>query len=191
MAIRLNAILCSLAGASLLTSACATRKPIFLESDLARQQIQTIALLPVVDRRLDRSYEVDLEEAVRDRARKALEKKGYGVVLPATFNTESSLAAHDVAEMEDDELAALVPEGADAAAIVYIEDILSDYKVLYYRFKIETSGTIVSRTGVLWHDKATGASGQGGLISGAFQGWDRSTAYDAGVGGLFATWPDR
>jgi hypothetical protein len=189
MSIRLKVFLCCLTSVCLLICACATRKPIFLDSDVARREIQTIALLPVVDRRLDRSYEVDLEEAVRDRAWKALENKGYRVVRPASF--DGSLDADFVAEMEDDELSVLVPEGADAAAIVYLEDVLSDYKVLYYRFKIETSGTIVSRTGVVWHDKATGASGQGGLISGAFQGWDRSIAYDAGVGGLFQTWPER
>ena len=190
ISIRLKVIFCSLISASLV--ACATREPIFLASDLvAPQKIESIVLLPVVDRRLDRSYEIDLEDAIRDRARKALENKGYRIVLPATFNANGSLDSDYVAEMEDDALPALVPEGVDAAAIVYVEDILNDYKVFYYRFKIEISGTIVSTAGVLWHDKATGSYGQGGLISGAFQEWDRFIVYDTAVNALFATWPER
>ena len=88
-------------------------------------------------------------------------------------------------------IASLAAHDADAVAAVYVDDTLSSYKVLSYVFKIEATGTVVSKQDgtELWRDRGIGNQGQAGLISGVFAGMDRGFALDQCVGSLFSTLP--
>ena len=65
---------------------CATsRVPIKLDPSFSTMGIKKITLLPIVDRRIDKSVDIDFEQAIRNKAAKNLESKGYTVLLPESF----------------------------------------------------------------------------------------------------------
>ena len=177
----------------LLLAGCATtRMPIVLDSSFSDRQVATVALLPIVDRRRDRSFNVDLDNQLGARAEKLLKSKGYEVTkisLPEA--SDNPYGSERLLDMDTEYIASLGPPEADAVLAIYVDDVLSSYKVLVYEFKIEAIGTLVAKSDQkeLWRDKGIGTQGQAGLISGIFQGWDRSMAMDLCVGGMFAGLP--
>ncbi len=176
--------------AALLLGGCATaRTPIRLDPAFAQRNIETIALFPIVDRRKDTSFNINLQDGLGERARKEIERRGYQVVHVAVGLDRTSLSR--LMDMDAAFISSLAPEGTDAVAAVYVDDTLSSYKVLSYVFKIEATGTVVAkRDGTeLWRDKGIGNQGQAGLISGLFAGMDRSFALDQCVASLFSTLP--
>ena len=177
----------------LLLAGCATtRMPIVLDPSFSDRQIATIALLPIVDRRRDRSFNIDLDNQLGARAEKLLKSKGYAVTkISPPEASNNPYGSERLLDIDIEYVASLGPPEADAVLAIYVDDVLSSYKVLVYEFKIEAIGTLVAKSDQkeLWRDKGIGTQGQAGLISGLFQGWDRSLAMDLCVGGMFATLP--
>jgi hypothetical protein len=64
-------------------SACAAGKkgnvriPVKLDSSFYELKKELVALLPVVDRRPDKSFQIDLEKEIRIPSKRILDKKGY------------------------------------------------------------------------------------------------------------------
>jgi hypothetical protein len=177
----------------LILAGCTTTKPaIKIDPSFSEMQIESLALLPVIDRRVDKSYEIDLENKVRLAAKEILEKKGYAVIMPATFAEGRNVDPAEAAAMGVNDLTSLGPADPKTIVLIYIEDILSSYKVLSYAFKIEATASIISKEkqSELWRNKAVGKSGQGGLISGITQGLDRSSAVGSCLGELFSNLPN-
>ena len=139
--------------------------PITLDTSFSEMGITTISLLPVVDRRPDKSYDIDFDKDIREKVKEILEKKGYSVEIEDTFSAE--IDNEELAEMDVADLASLGPEDARAVLLIYIEDILSKYVVMAYTFKIEATASLISKEKQveLWRDKGIGKSGQGGLVS--------------------------
>ena len=164
-----------------------TWEPSFYESSISR-----IVLMPIVDARPDKSFEVDLND-FKGRVKDTLEEKGYTVVLPNNYSETMDITAEDVAEMSAKELASLGLENEFFLLFVYVEDILSEYVIMAYKFKIEAVGSLISKSKKieLWRDKGIGRSGQGGLISGLTQGLNRSGAYDGCVISMLESLPDK
>lgn len=136
----------------------ASRLPVYMNSHLGQLHLRTIAVLPVVDKRADRSKQLDLDTALRKPAEEILKRKNYQVVA-TDFAKDGSIDATAVAEMSDAALSALVPEGADAAALIYLEDLRDEYgfKIIWvtYEFELVTSTRIVSKDhGMLFQDRA-------------------------------------
>jgi len=178
----------------LLLSGCATVKkiPIKLDPNFRAKSIDTIVLMPIVDRRIDKTAKIDLEKEVRIPAKKLLEKKGYTVIMPETFGEGINVNANDVGEMGVDDLSTLGPKDSKALLYIYIEDISESYIVLAYTFKIESTGSLIYKQEKveLWRDKGIGVSGQGGLISGVVSGLDRAEAISYSRENMFVTLPD-
>lgn len=178
--------------ATILLGGCATPKvAIKLDPSFSSMEIKKIAVLPIVDRRKDKSYAIDLHSEIRVPSASYLVDKGYAAVMEKAFAEGRSVDTAEVAVMDSVQLAQLGPSNADAIVLIFIEDILSSYKVFSYAFKIEATACMISKkTGrEVWRDKAIGSGGQGGLISGLTQGLDRSSALSACVSGLFETLP--
>ena len=176
----------------LVVSGCATvRPPLRLDPMFSQRGIRSIALLPIVDRRKDRSANLDVEYEVSARARKALERKGYHVVAVPGPSEDDPIGTARLLEADLDYLVLLNPPEADAVIAIYVDDSLSSYKVLSYAFKVEALGVMVSRSAnvELWRAKGIGNAGQAGLISGVLQGLYRSEAWDACVYGMLSSIP--
>lgn len=178
--------------ASLMASGCATvPPPLRLDPMFAQRGIQSIAVLPIVDRRRDRSANLDVEYEVGVRARKALEKKGYLVLAAPGPSVDDPIGTARLLDMDLEYLVSLNPPDADAVIAIYVDDSLSSYKVLSYAFKVEALGLMVSKrfNAELWRAKGIGNSGQAGLISGLIQGLNRSEAWDACIYGMLSSIP--
>jgi hypothetical protein len=180
--------------AALMTLAgCASTPPvaIYSDPDLAKLEIRSLTLLPVVDRRVDRSYELDREKSIGDRVEKQLRKKGYDVIRATAFSDSAALENDQVAEMEPRELARLGSAQSPFLLFVYLDDI-SSKTALGYTFKVEASSILVNRGGgnTLWKDKAVVSQGQGGLLGCMMSGAVKSGALGTCATRLVTTLPD-
>ncbi len=181
-----------LAALSFFLAGCAAaHAPLVLDPSFRERGITKIALLPIVDRRRDRSANIDLQQQMSGRVRKTLEKKGYEVVSARENLREDPESMERLMEMDPQFITSLGPEDSDAVLVVYVDDVLSDYKLIVYTFKVESTATLVLKSDgtELWRDKGLGNQGQAGLISGAFQLWDRSLALDTCVSAMFSSLP--
>lgn len=164
----LNGILSICLG--MLLSACASaRVPLFLEPDFTNRKIDTIALMPIVDVRKDKTAaEIDPEGDVRIQLEKLLTKKGYSVAMVSRFKDGAELLPDAITEMDEKDLATLGPPESAHLLLFYLEDLSTSYVVLAKTSKIEASAVLLdkARGQYLWRDKCVESVGQGGLISG-------------------------
>jgi len=174
-------------------SGCAgvQKMPIKLDPNFNAKGIDTIVLMQIVDRRIDKKANIDLEKEIRIPTKKILEKKGYTVVMPDTFGEGMNVSANDVGEMGVEDLATLGPKDSKVLLFIYLEDVSESYIVLAYTFKIEATGSLIHKQEKieLWRDKGIGACGQGGLISGVFSGVDRAAAIEGCRDSMLVTLP--
>jgi len=169
-----------------------TKSAIRLHSDFSEKNVDTIVLMPIVDRRIDKSGAINIEKNILRPSKKMLEKKGYYVITPDSFLEGENISPEEVGEMDVEELAMLGPDGSKTLLFVYIEDVIDSYAIVAYTFKIEATSSLIEKSGKveLWRDKGIGASGQGGLISGPFAGMDKSAAISTCLRNMFTTLPD-
>lgn len=164
----LNGILSVCLG--ILLSACASaRVPLFLEPDFTNRKIDTIALMPIVDVRKDKTAaEIDPEADVRIQLEKLLTKRGYSVEMVSGFKYGAELLPDAITEMDEKELATLGPSESAHLLLFYLEDLSTSYVILAKTSKIEASIVLIdkARGQYLWRDKCVESVGQGGLISG-------------------------
>jgi len=182
---------CVLAGGVLLLAGCAsTRLPIKLDPAFSQRGIRSVALLPAVDQRADRSLNINLDHEMNARARKGLEKKGYRVLETAPIEHDR-IGISRLMDMDPSYLASLGPAEADAVMAIYVQDTLSNYKIMSHVFTVEAIGTLVSKADQteVWRDKGIGNVGQAGLISGLMQGLNQMSAMDDCVYGMLFTLP--
>lgn len=153
----------------LLYGCASTRVPLYIEPDFSNRKIDTIALMPVVDVRKDKTAaNIAPEGGVRKPIEKLLTKKGYSVAMVSRFKDGADLTAEAIAEMDEKELATLGPQESAYLFLFYLEDLSTSYVVLAKTSKIEASAVLVdkARGQYLWRDKCVESVGQGGLISG-------------------------
>ncbi len=186
--------LCMAAMAAFVSACAPARVPLYLHPEWSPGELEEIVLLPIADRRADMSEELDLEESLRAPARSELEDKGYRVrELPFPDGMDSI----DVAELTDDELSDLVPEGAAGVLVVFLEDLRDEYgwKFIWltYEFDIEVSGKLLDGDGkVVWFDRGMQTRRGGGLLEAPLtQGAAKVGAYSAAVDQLLQTLPGK
>lgn len=146
-----------------------TRVPLYIEPDFSNRKIDTIALMPMVDVRKDKTAaNIDPERYVRKPVEKLLTKKGYSVVMASHFKEGADITAEAIAEMDEKELATLGPPESAHLFLFYLEDLSTSYVILAKTSKIEASAVLVDKAHgqYLWRDKCVESVGQGGLISG-------------------------
>ena len=174
-------------------SGCSTvqKIPIKLDPNFSNKGIDTIVLMPVVDRRPEKSAKLNFENEILLPSKKILEAKGYTVVMPDKYSKDSNISSDQVAEMTTEELSALGPKGATAILFIYIEDVMDSYVVMAYTFKIEATGSLIYKQerSELWRDKGIGSYGQGGLMSGVTSGMDRGVALSQCLESMLVTLP--
>lgn len=176
-------------------SGCSTvqKIPIKLDPHFKERGIDTIVLMPIVDRRVGKKGAINLEKDLRLPAKKILEKRGYIVIMPDKFLDDSEISADNVAEMDIPDLAELGPKDSRALLFIFVEDVIDEYVILAYTFKIEATGSLIEKVEKLelWRDKGIGAYGQGGLISGITAGMDKAFAMSACLENMLCTIPKR
>lgn len=175
----------------LLTSCAGQPKPpIFADPDLNNIQFEAVTLLPIVDRRADKSYNLDLESSIGKRVEKNIKKKGYSVIRQTTFSDTLQVTNEEIAEMEPYELQALGTENTEYMLIVYLDDALGKTG-FGYTFKIEATALLINKqTGaMLWKDKGIGSQGQAGLAGCLMSGATKAGAMDECVKNILSSFP--
>jgi hypothetical protein len=164
-----------------------------LDPAFADRHINTVAVVPVIDRRTDPSAGLDLQQQIGARAKKHLRKRGYKVIDAVALPGDNAEAQVRLADLDAAYLASRAPSGADAVFAIAVDDVMSSYKVLSYAFKIEATGTLVSVADrkELWRGRGIGNMGQGGLVSGLLIGLNRMEALDTCVGEMLSSIPRR
>jgi hypothetical protein len=164
--------------------------PIYIDPDLESMGFETVTMLPVVDRRVDKSEEFDVQKDIGDRVVKRLEKKGYTVETAAAFSTQYNIPSEEVAEMEYHELAELGPADAHQLLVVYLDDA-SGKTGLGYTFKTETTAVLVDKStgAMLWKDKGIGSMGQGGALGCMMAGATKGESMAQSVKNMMETLP--
>lgn len=185
------AVLCVFAFAVLNGCSTVPKMPIKLDPNFASKGIDTIVLMPIVDRRIDKKCKVDFEKTLRMPAKKILARKGYNVIMPAAFNDGGTITADNVGEMNVSELSNLGPANERAILVIYVDDVLDEYVVVAYSYKIEATGSLIEKKErvELWRDKGIGKSGQGGLISGPLSFVYQCEANDMCLNDMLCTLP--
>lgn len=186
-------LIVTLVGVTLLMVGCAgrvPRTPIYADPDLANIFFDTVTVLPVVDRRVDKSTDVNLEKNVRGKAVKALEKNGYSVLVAESFAEGIDIPNDEVAEMEVHELATLGSPDTGMMLILFMDDA-SGATALGYSFKSEMTALLLdkSRKAMIWKDKGVASQGQGGLLGCAMSGSIKSECLSACVNSMLESFP--
>ena len=171
--------------------AIAQKIPIKLDPNLSKKGIYTIVLMPIVDRRIDKSVGINLEIDIRKQVSQILKRKGYSVVMPGAFGDGLNITQDAVGEMGIEDLSALGPKDSEALLFIYLEDFFDKYTVMAYVVKMEATGSLIYKQerAELWRDKEISTYGQGGLISGLLSGSLKVSALEGCIDGVLVTLP--
>lgn len=186
--------LVSLFIALLITAGCAStpKQAVVLAPAFHELDVRRITLLPIVDRRADRSRAFN-EIKLRNAAAERLEKRGYSVSHRYRFfGDDGFVSAEDVESMAPSELTKLVPDGTDAALVLYVDDFFRSAKVVWTTAKVEMTGSLVSSQhgGEVWRGKGVGTSGQAGLIWAFLEETILESAISLAIYDLLASLPE-
>lgn len=142
------------------------RVPVYIHPAYSPDAIDSVTVLPIVDRRGDKSVEFDLEDQVRRRVRSILERRRYTVALAGSFVEGRQLSMEEVSEMDSSDLVTLGPANSRFLFVFYVEDVLSTFVVMAHKFKVELSATLLDKQNatVLWRNKCVATGGQAGLV---------------------------
>lgn len=181
--------------ALLIVAGCATpRAPLYIDKDFSTNVSNTL-LLGIVDSRVDKSADLDINEKLLGYAKDKLEDRGYKVVTLALPNGLDRLDKPAVLQQLDaSQLASLGPAKHDLLMIVYLEDYLKSYTVMKYQEKMEVTGVLLSksRKAIHWKDKGIGRHGGGGLLGAALEATVTPVnAFKFGFENLFGSLPKR
>jgi hypothetical protein len=185
-------LLCLMLSVFLLNGCATTMKiPIKLDPNFNAKVGQTIVLMPIVDRRVDKTGSINLETQIRKPVKKLLEKKGYTVVLENTFIGGTAITPDEVGEMNIDELSELGPQNAKVVLFVFVEDIIDSYAVTACAYRIEATGSLIEKREKLelWRDKGIDSKGGEGLAAGVLAGLVKASVISSCLHDTFVTLP--
>jgi hypothetical protein len=183
-------IILTVAACGIIAGCAAVKPPIYVDPDIDKIDISSVTLLPIIDRRVDKSKELDYERYVGNRIRNKMKSFGYEVVRPEAYSDTSKIPVEAVAEMETHELALLATNNDKYILLVYLDDAVGKTG-LGYSFKIELTSVLLDRDNksVLWKSKALGSKGQGGLMGCMMSGDTQAMAIKQAINSMYSSFP--
>jgi len=177
----------------LLVVGCAPRQFFYLDPRFHELELGRICILPIIDRRIDRSPDIDLNAAMQERIYKKVKKKGYDVSTASTFSATGDVTADAVALMSQQEVSNLGPADATTLLMVYVRRANGSYEVMRYRFWVSAEVELIhkpTRT-MLWKAYGKGFVQKKGLISGILVPLARFHAFRKCVNNMMEGLPDK
>ena len=178
--------------AALAVTGCAgPKQALYRNPTFDAAAVSQVALLPIVDSRVDKGEAVDLEKGVREPIKSAIEKRGHSVQFAAGFGEVGTVADVDLQSPDAAWIRKLGTPEERYVMVVMLVDLRS--KLTFGSTgNAELSGYLFDRAeGVmLWHDKGIGRAGQGGLLGMAFKGTMAGEALDKAVDDLASSFPE-
>ena len=178
---------------------CATRPdpaPLTTIDPDFHQLVSTkLYILPIIDKRNDKSAIADIEKKIRERCAAVLQKKGYDVVLLSEFGGKPNSTAESISRLSVDELYNFGPENAQSILFLYLNNVSTSYVVVQYTYTVEMTGLLLDkeRKKVLWEGNGDVTMKYRGLAHAAATGPITTSfvAAMAPVDKMLKTFPDR
>ena len=180
---------------------CATRPAptpltaIHIDPDFHQLVSSKLYVLPIIDKRNDKSESADIEKKIRERCAAVLQKKGYDVVLLSEFGGNPNSTAESISRLSVDELYNFGPENAQSILFLYLNNVSTSYVVVQYTYTVEMTGLLLDkeRKKVLWEGNGDVTMKYRGLASAAATGPITTSfvAAMAPVDKMLKTFPDR
>ena len=140
-------------------------KPSYMDEGFDRQNVSTITVLPVVDARIDKSYDVDLKRVIKASiAASLIVDKGYDIDFEEDIGSLSGIYIEDIQTHSKDWIERLGPEDTRWILLMAILDAKSEAgfgrsaaaEIQAFLFD-KQQGRLV------WKNHAASAGGHGGL----------------------------
>lgn len=174
-------------------AACAAPKvPLYRSTQWNPASVQNIAVLPVLDARLDRTEEINIERFILKPAAKKIRGRGYQSGTLSTWGAFPINHIEQVKRITPEQVRQLGPQTIQYVFLVALMDVKSEMgfgssgnaEVAAWLFDKQT-GTAV------WYDKGIGQYGQGGLAGMMVKGLMGEAAVESAMSDLFRAFPSR
>lgn len=147
------------------------RPAIHLDGSFDPQRVDTIALLPAVDDRADKTEKVNVQRVVASYAKRALKARGYRLENVPPNETNTQMVKEDIESPSEQWIRQLGPGDMNWIMIVVLDDVSTkltfgstgNADLTAYLFDKQASKLV-------WRDKGVGKLGQGGLVGMAMKG---------------------
>lgn len=170
---------------------CATIKPPdFIAPGFSTGAVDQIALLPVIDNRVDKSTKLKLDDWILPMAEKSLDEKGYAYSL---YNDQSLVSGItlDALEAKDPDFIAKVGPSSTRWVLLFVLEDSSSKLTFGSTGTAEMSGYLFDKKSkkLCWRDKEVSQVGQGGLIGMLMKGGMEESAIEAAARSILQTLP--
>jgi hypothetical protein len=176
-----------------LMSGCATTKPAdFVMTGFDCTTVDSVAVLPVLDHRIDQSKQLKLDDWILPVAEKSLKKLGYVCSIELDRSLLSNISQDALEAPTGNFIASLPPANARWILVLSLDD--SSSKMTFGSTgNAEMSGYLFDKENaqLTWRNKELGRMGQGGLIGMMMKGMMERGAIEQAAVQMFQTLPNR
>jgi hypothetical protein len=178
-----------------LMSACASpplKDAIHRSPEFQTEPLNKVTFLPVIDARLDRVIDVDLDGQIREPIIENLEDKGYVVIVSNDDDALSGITEEDL-KSGDPEIIKQLSSSSSTRRILVVQLIDVSTDLTFGSTGIaEVAGFAYDKglEQMIWRDKGIGKAGQGGLVGMMMISSMDNAAISAAVMNLMASIPE-
>lgn len=176
-----------------LISGCATTKPAdFIMTGFDCTTVDSVSVLPVLDQRIDKSKQLNLDDWVLPIAERSLKKLGYSYNIERNRSLLSNISQDDLEAPTGNFIVSLPPAGSRWILVLALDD--SSSKMTFGSTgNAEMSGYLFDKENgqLTWRNKELGRVGQGGLMGMMLKGMMERGAIERATNQMFQTLPNR
>jgi hypothetical protein len=153
--------------------------------------IESITILPMLDTRVDKKSNVDLQK-LQKHVTSILRKKNYQAIEAETSGDAGEIVEEDLQEAKPEWIKRLGPSEARWVMVIGLNDAATKV-TLGSTTNVEVMGFLYDKqtATLVWKNTGIGRAGQGGLAGIAMKGLSKSEAFSNALGSLLATIPKR
>jgi len=153
--------------------------------------IGSITLLPVLDARVDKKSNVDLQ-SLRKQVESILRKKNYQVTQAENSGGVGEIVEEDLQEAKPEWVKQLGPSQARWVMVIGLSDVATK-TTLGSSTNVEVMGFLYDKetATLMWKNRGIGQAGQGGLMGIAMKGLSKGAAFSNALRNLLAAIPKR
>jgi|GEM_PF-874606 len=175
-----------------LMSGCAgtTRPADFILTGFDCTSVQSVAVLPVLDLRIDQSSKLDLDDIILPIAESTLENRGYSPNLQKDRALLANVTGDDLDAPTRDFIASLPPASSRWVLVLALNNSSSSL-TFGSTGTAEVSGYLFDKDSgqLVWREKEVGQAGQGGLLGMAMIAMMESQAIQQATMKIFGSLP--
>ena len=177
----------------LLVASCAGKPlPDFMAADFEADVMDNIAVLSVVDHRIDTEKEVKLDKWTKPFVKKRMKKAGYDYAFEPAPEYVASVSVDGLEDEDPDMITALGPDNSRWVLLLVLHDA-SSKMTFGSSGAAEMTGYLFDKQEqkVVWRNKEFAEMSQGGLMGMALKGSMQRSAIEMATHQILAALPDK